>query len=185
MKKELDIVSALPEISLIKDEDLRQKTIKVWNRLYAESKWEDIMAVPTSALLKQYPHIVHNRAVVQMALKVAATLEEIHNIKVNRDYLICAALLQDASKLVEYEPTADGSCKKTPLREKFMHAFYGGCVALYEGIPQEVVQSIITHSPESPVFPQTLVTKILFYVDQIDIAALGGDRWKKATAIVR
>ena len=185
MKKSLNIVAVFPEIDLIQDADLRQKTINVWNRLYDEGHWEDIMALPCSTHKTDYPHVIHNRSVVQMALKVADVLEEFHNVKVNRDYLISAALLQDASKLVEYEPAPEGGCQLTELGKRFMHSLYGGHIALDEGIPYEIVQTIITHSPDSPTFPQTLITKILFYVDQTDMAAIGGDRWKKTSYIYR
>ena len=46
MKKPLDIVSVLPEIDWISNPELREKTIAVWNRMYEEGKWEDIMALP-------------------------------------------------------------------------------------------------------------------------------------------
>lgn len=185
MKKHLDIVKALPEIELIKDTKLREQTIKVWERLFAESKWENIMDLPCSTHKTDYPHITHNRSVVKMALQVADILEEVHGVLVNRDYLLAAALLQDASKLVEYEPVSGGGCQLSDIGKKFVHSYYGGHVALDEGVPNDVVQTIVTHSPDAPVFPQTLITKILFYVDQIDMAAIGGDRWKKAISIYR
>ena len=101
------------------------------------------------------------------------------------DHLIAAALLQDASKLVEYEPTEDGGCVMSELGKTFAHSFYAGHVALNHGIPYDVAQVILTHSPDSPVYPQTLICKILFYVDQTDMAAIGGDRWRKMNVTYR
>jgi HD superfamily phosphohydrolase YqeK len=179
MKKELDLERVLPEIGLIRDEDLRKKTAMVWERLWAECKWEDIMDLPCSMQKKDYPHVFHNRAVIKMALQVADTLEEFHGVKVNRDHLVCAGLLQDASKLVEMPPAPGGGVAASQIGENFTHGLYGGHVALDMGIPYDIVQAVLTHTADSSVFPQTLIGKILFYADQIDMAALGGDRWKK------
>lgn len=185
MKKDLNIVKVFPEINLIKDDELRSNTIAVWEQLWGESLWEDIMDLPCSTHKTDYPHVVHNRSVVKMAILVAETLMEFHQVDINMDYLIAAALLQDASKLVEYEPTEDGGCRLSMLGEKFAHSFYAGHIALNKGIPDEIAQVILTHSPDSPVYPQTLICKILFYVDQTDMAAIGGDRWRKVNVTYR
>ena len=152
-KKELNITEVMPEINWIKDDDIRQKTIEIWEQMYKDSKWEDIMDLPCSTHKTDYPHIVHNRSVVQMAVSVADILENMHGVKIDHDNLICAALLQDAAMLA--------------------------------GLPNEVVQAINTHSPDSAVYPQSLIGKILFYVDQTDMAAIKGDRWRKIVYIYR
>lgn len=185
MKKPLDIVSVLPEIDWISNPELREKTIAVWNRMYEEGKWEDIMALPCSTKKTDYPHIVHNRSVVQMAVSCAKIVAELHHAEVDMDHLIAAALLQDVSKLVEYEPDGNGGCALSERGKKFMHAFLAAHVALEVGLPDDVAQVILTHTPDSPVYPQTLIGKILFYVDQLDMAAIKGDHWKKTNVIYR
>jgi len=70
MKQKLDILRYLPEIDEISDEDLKKKVIKVWEILWAQSKFEEIERVPVT-VNTNYPHIVHNRSVIRMALKVA------------------------------------------------------------------------------------------------------------------
>jgi 23S rRNA maturation-related 3'-5' exoribonuclease YhaM len=183
MKQELDILRYLPEIDEISDEDLKKKVIKVWEILWAQSKFEEIEHVPVT-VNTNYPHIVHNRSVIRMALKVADVLEEIHKVKVNRDILLASAALQDSSKLVEYEPD-DGRIRLSPLGESFQHGFYAAHIALEVGLPSEVVKAIISHTYENSKFPTDLISKILFYVDQIDMAALNLDRWKKISFIFR
>ena len=185
MKQKLDIVKVFPEIDLIQDEALHRGTIAVWEQLWEESKWENIMDLPCSTHKTDYPHVIHNRSVVRMAIHVAETLKEFHHVDINMDHLIAAALLQDASKLVEYEPTEDGGCVMSELGKTFAHSFYAGHVALNHGIPYDVAQVILPHSPDSPVYPQTLICKILFYVDQTDMAAIGGDRWRKMNVTYR
>lgn len=185
MKEKLEITKIFPEINEIQDEKLRAGVVQVWERLWEESSWEHIMDLPCSTHKTDYPHVIHNRSVVKMAIQVAETLKEFHGVEINMDHLIAAALLQDASKLVEYEPTPDGGCRLSELGKTFMHSYYGGHAALDVGIPHEVVQTIVTHSPDSPVYPQTLICKILFYVDQADMAAIGGDRWRKMNVTYR
>ena len=183
MNEQLDVVSLFPEVMEISDENLRDKVIAVWQRLWQESKFNDVTQVPVSAKLS-YPHIPHNRSVVQMALRVAEVLERFHGTRVNRDHLLAAAILQDASKLVEYEP-GQGGVVASEVGGAYQHAFYAAHVALEVGLPHEVVQAILTHTAEAPQYPATLIAKILFYVDQIDMAALGGARWKKTGMVYR
>lgn len=180
---DIDIVSYLPEIKLIGDAELREATIRVWRQLWRESGFDDIMAVPVTPSTT-HPHIPHNRSVAQMALAVADVLEKVHGVHVDRDTLLVAALLQDASKLVEYEPTPDGVAR-SDLGRRFQHAFYAAHVALNEGLPPDVVEAIISHTHDNPSYPATLVAKILFYVDQVDTAALEVDRWKKKSVVYR
>ena len=151
--------------------------------MWREGVWEDIMDVPTIPTLS-YPHVPHNRSVLLIALAMADVFKKIHNIDVNRDYLISAALLQDSCKLVEYQKTNDGY-SRTELGETFTHGFYAAHVAMDVGLPNEIVQAILMHTPDSPTYPPNLLTKILFYADQADMAALKGDRWKKVCVTYR
>jgi predicted hydrolase (HD superfamily) len=180
---DLDIATYLPEIELIGDTELRAATIRVWQQLWRESSFDDVMGVPVTPAT-DHKHIPHNRSVAQMALAVADVLEKVHGVHVDRDKLLTAALLQDASKLVEYEPTADGVAR-SDLGRRFQHAFYAAHVALNEGLPRDVVEAVISHTHDNPSYPATLIAKILFYVDQIDTAALEVDRWKKTSVVHR
>lgn len=181
---DIDIATYLPEIELIGDTELRQATIRVWQRMWRESGFDDIMAVPVTPST-EHPHIPHNRSVAQMALAVADILDKVHGVTVDRDTLLCAALLQDASKLVEYEPAPDRGVTRSDLGRRFQHAFYAAHVALDEGLPRDVVEAVISHTHDNPHYPATLIAKILFYVDQIDTAALKVDRWKKTSVVYR
>ncbi|WP_067935171.1 HD domain-containing protein [Alicyclobacillus kakegawensis] len=183
-KEPLNIENILPEVNWISDLETRKKVCLIWERLWQESSFTDINQLPVVPSTT-YPHIPHNRAVVHMAVRVAEVLEEIHGVKIDRDDLIAAALLQDASKLVEYRKTEDGGYEFTEMGSMFQHAFYAAHLALQYGLPHTVVQAIFTHTPDSAQFPPSLIARILFYVDQIDTAALGVDRWKKTSMIYR
>jgi len=178
-----DLLTILPELDLISDADLRTKAIAVWSTLANQSKFRRLMDVPVLPTL-DYPQITHNRSVAAIAMKVAEILEQFHGVQINRDVLLTAALLQDVSKLVEYEPV-DGKVDRSEIGNSFQHGFFGAHSVLTAGLPLEIAESVLDHTYASSRFPRTLISKILFYVDQIDAAALHGDRWKKISVIYR
>ncbi len=61
----------------------------------------------------------------------------------------------------------------------FPHDFGGAHVALKHGIPMSICHIMVTHSPGSAKFPESIEGKILYYVDQLDVIAIHKDRWKK------
>src|SRR5688572_9605190 len=129
LKQKLDVEAIFPEIREIQDEDLRQKVVTVWQRLWEQGRWDRIEDLPVSSTIP-YPHVPHNRAVAQLVLAMAKIFREIHGIEVDTHVLLAAALLQDASKLVEYAPGPDGKVIKTETGQKLGHAAYAAHVAL-------------------------------------------------------
>jgi hypothetical protein len=183
MKKALDFEALFPEVRTIQDADLRAKVEAVWQELWQKSDFDSIDRLATSPEIP-YLHIPHNRAVVDMALAVASAFERFHGVKVDRDLLVAAALLQDASKLIEYTLT-DGEVTLSALGREYPHAFWAAHTALKHGVPDEICHIILTHTPQSASFPATLEGKILYYVDQIDVLAIHGDRWRKQLMITK
>jgi hypothetical protein len=180
----VDLDALLPEIGLIGDPGLREKVRRVWQALWARSEFEDFAAVPTSGEIA-YPNLPHMRCVVALALGIAESFERFHGVKVNRDVLVAACLLQDASKVVEYRPKPGGGIEKTPIGKAVPHAFEAARVALEHDIPLDVVHIIATHSPQAPRFPTSLEGKIIYYADQLDVIAIHGDHWVKEQFIHR
>lgn len=183
-RKPIDVTRMFPEIAEIRDPGLRRGVIEVWEELWDASPWTDIEAVPTNTDVP-YPTRPHNQSVMAMALAVAGAFERFHGITINRDYLIAAAALQDASKVLEYEPEPGGGARLSELGRMYPHAFWTAHVAAQKGVPHEVVHMILTHTPQSATFPTTLEGKILYYVDQIDILAIHKDRWRKEIFVTR
>ena len=179
-KPPLDMAALFPEISVISDARLRESVEAVWQELWQQSEYAAIGDVPSSPEIP-YSHVVHNRAVLRMALAVADTFESVHGLHVDRDVLLAAGLLQDVSKLVEYAPGGG----LTALGSGYPHAFWAGHVALQHGIPDAVVQIVLTHTPNSSTFPASLEGKILYYVDQLDVIAIHKDRWRKELMITK
>ncbi len=183
-KKPLDVVGIYPEVKQIKDAKLRQAVIDIWQELWAMGKWDDPASVPTSGEIP-YSNLPHTQCVAALSVAVADAFEKYHGIKVNRDHLIAAAVLQDASKLVEYEPGPNGKVRKTDIGKHYPHGFWCAYLAVQKGVPDEVNHVMLTHSSSAAKFPDTLEGKILYYVDQLDVIGIYKDRWKKHLMIAK
>ena len=140
--------------------------------------------VPTSPEIP-YPTLPHNQSVLAMALAVADSFERFHDVRVDRDCLIAAAILQDASKVVEFARNADGRIESTELGKHYPHAFWAAHLAIKHGISDDIINIILTHTPQAPKFPNSLEGKILYYVDQIDVLGIFKDRWRKELFITK
>ena len=182
-KQPLDLVAVFPELESIGDPSIRSRVEAVWQELWQQSEFESINDVPTSVEIS-YPHVKHNRAILAMALAVADVFERVHDVRVDRDVLLAAGLLQDVSKIVEYRPTPTGAAL-TALGERYPHAFWATHVALVHGLPEAICEVVVSHSPTSPTFPKSLEGKILYYVDQLDVIAIYGDRWRKELFVTK
>jgi len=183
-KKSLDIVALYPEVKQIEDAKLRQDVVDIWQELWEQGKWDDPAALSTSGDIP-YSNLPHTQCVVAMAVGVADAFAKYHRIKVNRDYLIAAAVLQDASKVVEYEPGPDGKARKTAIGRNYPHGFWCAHLAVKKGVPDEISHIMLTHSSSAAKFPDSLEGKILYYVDQLDVIGIHKDRWKKHLMIAK
>lgn len=183
-KKPIDVVALFPQVADIKNEKLKTAVIAVWQELWAMSPWTDLATVPTSPEVA-YPTLPHNQCIVEMALLVADCFERWHKVKVDRDHLIAVAVLQDASKVIEYVPGPDGKCTLSDLGKTYPHAFWVGHIAIKHGIPDNIVHGLLTHTPQAAKFPTTMEGKILYYLDQLDVIAIHKDRWRKELFITK
>jgi|ERR1700733_1064705 len=180
------LIELLPELAWVADDETRAKCVEIWLTLHRESNFPAISDVPVSPTLT-YSHVIHNRSVVHMARATADVVQEFHNVTVNRDHLYAAALLQDAAKLVEFD-CLDPSSRKvvhSDLGRRFQHSLYVAHLAFSAHLDLDIIEAIVDHTYSSSRFPRTLIGKILYYTDQIDMAAMGGDNWKKTGMIWR
>lgn len=149
------------------------------------SQWERIEDPPTSAEIP-YPNLPHTQCTVELSLAIADIFKKHHDVDVNRDHLIVSAVLQDASKLVEYAPgEGEGPVRRTDIGAWTPHAFWCAHLCAVHGMPKEIINTVLTHSPQAAQFPKTLEGKILYYADQLDVIAIYKDRWKKHIVITK
>lgn len=171
MKEE--IIKAIPEFSLIKDAELREKTIDVWEDAMREGGWtmEALHAMPFSIHVENcnISFIEHVRTVCKMCVAVADVLKESYGERSQIDYdvLISGALLADVGKLIEYEQV-DGKITKAGRGQHLRHPFTGVAMSHARGIPPEVQHVIATHSKEGEMMIRSNESVIFHHADFID-----------------
>jgi hypothetical protein len=180
----LDLDAHFPEVAQISDATLAAKVRAVWQELWEASEFPDLAAVPTSGEIA-YPNVPHTRSVTALALAMAEVLTRFHGTKIDRDVLLAACLLQDASKLVEYRPAPGGGIEKTELGKAMPHAFEAARIAAKHGVPLPILHIIATHSPSAAKLPETLEGRIVYLADEIDVTAIHRDQFVKEQILRR
>jgi len=156
MRKRL--LELMPEFSLILDEELREKTIQVWEVALERSGWtpNELTQMPFTLLINPCPasFIEHVRAVTLTAYRAAELFGEIYGERapLNVDYLVSGGLLHDIGKLLEYEKGdakgAEGLTVQTAYGAYMRHPFSGAALAYEFGLPMEVQHIIAAHAGE-------------------------------------
>lgn len=168
-----EIIQLIPEFNLIADEELREKTINVWQDAISQGGWtiEKIKKMPFSLHVEDcnITFIEHVRTVCKMCIAVADVLKDSYGdrIKLNRDYLIAGALLADVGKLIEYEEQ-DGKIIRTGRGRHLRHPFIGVAMSHLRGIPLEIQHIIATHSKEGDIMTRSNESVIFHHADFID-----------------
>jgi hypothetical protein len=157
----------LPEIKDLQDRLLAGQVVQIWDEMWKESNWAQIEDCPKSLDAAAYKLIPHVRSVTQGCMAMARSVTTNYAIPVQHDVLLAAALLHDASKLVEEEPEG-AACKKTKLGMLIQHGAYTAHKALNLRLPLEIVHLILTHTHASGMLPKTIEGIILHYVDYGD-----------------
>lgn len=162
------IVDLMPEIDNIKDGDLRQKVINVWEEAVALGGWENPGQIPFNPAIGSSPSLIsHTRLVTRTALSFAEEYERVHGKCIDRDMLAVTALLHDVSKAMEIKPSSSGPTK-SEVAQKVPHGFFGGYLAWKAGLPLDLVHLIVTHTPTIPMLPGRIEGVILGYADLMD-----------------
>ena len=151
MKEELLVL--IPEFDRIKDKNLKQKTVRVWEKALKirGMKPEDLLRMPFTLLIDPCPanFVEHTRGVVNVSVNAAQALKEVYQekISINMDYLLSGALLHDVGKILEYIET-DGKFVKSREGKFLRHPFSGVGLCFDEGIPHEIMHMIAVHAGE-------------------------------------
>ncbi|KAA3631091.1 MAG: hypothetical protein DWP97_13910 [Calditrichaeota bacterium] len=168
------VIRLLPEVELIKDEDLKNKTIACWEEAIEFRGWTEnlLRNIPFTLLAEnvQIMFIDHVRACCLMCIACDKVLDEVHGAKktkVNRDYLISGSLLADVGKLLEFE-IIDGKPNKSDYGKHIRHPFSGVGLAFKHGLPSEVMHVIATHSKEGhgeKLLPESIIFHHCDFID--------------------
>ncbi len=175
MRKQLETL--LPELRLIEEKELRDKTLKVWLDAMERAGWEimDLAEMPFTLLIKHTDVnlITHTRAVTLASLKIAEVLlaEYPGKISIHRDHLLSGAILHDVGKLFEYR-REKGEFVKSREGELLRHPISGAAFAFAHGLPQEVVHIIAAHSKEGDGSRRTVEAVIINHADFVNFDVL-------------
>lgn len=154
----------LKELQLIKNQDLKNKVINVWKEASDRGKWKSLDDIPFTILFEKSGKLTdHTKRVTKLAKSILDNREE----KLNQDYLIAGALLHDVGKLLEYE-YVNGKYVKSEIGKKFRHPVSGALLAKELGLPDEVVFIIYAHSHEGDELKRSPEAIIVNHCDFID-----------------
>jgi putative nucleotidyltransferase with HDIG domain len=175
MRKKLETL--LPEIQLIDDADLRERTTRVWVEAMKRGNWQirDLPEMPFTLLIQKtdVSLIQHTRAVTRTALKIAEVLikEYGKRVAIDRDHLLAGAILHDVGKLFEYRREA-GKFVKSREGELLRHPISGAAFAAERGLPPEVLHIIAAHSKEGDGARRTIEAVIVNHADFVNFDVL-------------
>jgi len=159
-----NVVELIPEVNLIKDEKIRENLISAVNAIEKESG-VDLAQFPLGHGITEPGSLMsHSRALVKMALAVADVIEEINNIKVNRDYLIAGCILHDIAIVYGRE-------------NEIKHSFTGAFLARDHNLPEEIVKIVATHAKEGELVKRSLEATIVYHVDFMHLEILTGEHY--------
>jgi len=165
-----DLLKLIPEFNLIKNFDLKEKVLKVWDIALAAGGWKvsDLQRMPFTLLIEPCPcnMIEHIRGVVNVSIGAAKALQSIYEdkVKINEDYLVAGALLHDIGKLVEYKEE-NGKFIQSNLGKLIRHPISGVGLCYSQDIPEEVMHIIASHSWEGDRSKRTPEAIIVHHAD--------------------
>ena len=170
MKKE--VLELWPEMAWIKDEDLREKTAKVWEMALDRSvlTGEDLKRIPFTLLVGpdlKVTFMDHKRSVVHIARDAGNKINEMYHgeLTCDMDVLISGAILCDVGKLLEYELDADGKAIQGDYGKYVRHPFSGVSIAEEAGVPAPVCHIIAAHAGEGNMIKRTTEAYVVHHAD--------------------
>ncbi len=161
----MKIEELFPEVNEIKDSELRESVIKIWEYAIQKGGWEDfpLDKIPFTLLIPTKRNLVeHTRTVTRMAMSVARERGD-----VNMDFVIAGALLHDVAKLLEFTHN-DGKVVKSEYGKRIRHPVGGAMLAEKFDLPYEIAHIIAAHSKEGEFVTRIPEAVIVHHCDFID-----------------
>jgi putative nucleotidyltransferase with HDIG domain len=161
-----------PELEWIKDESLREKTARTWEKALEKSvlKIEDLDKIPFTLLCGpdlKVSFMAHKRCVVHIAKASGEKMNGFFkaDLPVNMDVLISGAILADVGKLLEYELDKNNKAVQGAYGQYLRHPFSGVSLAEECGVPPEVCHIIAAHAHEGDLVKRTTEAYIVHHAD--------------------
>jgi len=167
-----EVFKLWPELDWIKNDDLKEKTARVWEIALERSvlSADDLNTIPFTLLCGpdlKVSFMAHKRCVVHVALESGKKIEEFfgEELPVDMDTLISGAILADVGKLLEYVKDEDGKAVQGTYGKYLRHPFSGVSLAEECGLPPEVCHIIAAHAGEGDHIKRTTEAYIVHHAD--------------------
>ncbi len=161
-----------PELTWIKNEELREKTARVWEIALERSVLTagDLNRIPFTLLCGpdlKVSFMAHKRCVVHVARESGEKMNEFFRdeLPVDMDILISGAILADVGKLLEYVKDKEGNAVQGTYGKYLRHPFSGVSLAEESGLPPEVCHIIAAHAGEGDHVKRTTEAYIVHHAD--------------------
>ena len=152
------------ELKWIKNQDIKDKVIAVWQKAAKQGGWKNIEDAPFTLLIENSGKLTdHTKRITNLVKSVYDMRSE----KLNLDFLIAGALLHDVGKLLEYVKK-DGKYVKGSYGDRFRHPVSGALLAKEIGLPDDIILIIYAHSYEGDKLKRSPEAVIVNHCDFID-----------------
>ena len=168
-----ELTDLIPEFNEISDDDLRQRTLAVWQEALVIGGWslDELSKIPFTLLAENveisFPE--HVSTVCKLCIAMEGVLRDAYGYRygIDRDTLIAGALLADVGKLIEFRKK-DGEYEWASMYQYLRHPFTGVGLSFKHGIPEAVMHIIATHSWEGDKFKRRPESIIFHHADFTD-----------------
>jgi len=150
-----------PKIAEIKDQEIQEKVIEVWVRLWRQSGLQSIERTPADRD-EIFTLVKHTNVTAELSLAMAKKIAKEYGLSINFDNLLAIAFLHDADQIVLREKR-NNTVQASDLERKIPHGMYGGHIVLAAGLSPEIAHGIIYHRPTME--PITVEAVIVKYCD--------------------
>ncbi|MCK5760811.1 MAG: HDIG domain-containing protein [Candidatus Delongbacteria bacterium] len=167
-----ELLELWPELTWIKDENLKEKTAKTWELALERSVLtpDDLRRIPFTLLCGpdlKVTFMDHKRSVVHIARDAGNKINEFYHgeLPVNMDVLISGAILADVGKMLEYILDENNKAVQGNYGKYLRHPFSGVSIAEECGVPAEVCHIIATHAGEGNMVKRTTEAYVVHHAD--------------------
>jgi hypothetical protein len=163
--------TALPEIDLITDPNLRAAVTNIWVHAWTTSSSVELADCPKGRDLPSHSLVTHSRTVARLASAMRAVLVEQNGLTISNDEVLTIALLHDVSKFYEFERVGD-VVQSSEIGRKTQHGFFAALWMHEAGLPLDMMHAVIAHTNLSSTIPQTQAAALVHYADFADSDSL-------------
>ena len=168
------IAELFPAMGLIRDEELRRLSLRAMADAMEQGGWteENLRLAPISVKVRGCTCnlIEHINLVADLCLTAFDKVSGYYaanGFPLDRDTVLCGALLHDIGKFTEYAEK-DGAVGPGRNAELLRHPLSGAIIAARAGLPDRIVHLIATHSFEGD---KSYLTPEAEFVRTIDLFA--------------